>query len=151
MFMDSEAFSDGEDVFSGLNRRGTFMIKRRAIRRSSVCMASLVRLRGGMAGGILVKAMSNSTDAFEKIKQFLSVSAGRQGGGHEIRERTTRVTSLSRCRRRKEVSRYHPRRAWRPRRESDDSSDPHSKEHRPTREAHQSVSGIPGVAPCARA
>src|SRR2546426_9899817 len=77
MFMDSAGFSDGEDVFSGLNRRGTFMMKRRAIRRSNVCMASLVRLRGGMAGGILVRAMFNSTDAFEKIKQFLSVSAGR--------------------------------------------------------------------------
>src|SRR5947209_15110889 len=78
MFMDSAAFSDGEDVFSGLNRRGTFMMKRRAIRRSNVCMASLVRLRGGMAGGILVRAMCNSTDAFEKIKQFLSVSADRK-------------------------------------------------------------------------
>src|SRR5712691_12696450 len=78
MFMDSAAFSEGEDVFSGLNRRGTFMMKRRAIRRSNACMASLVRLRGGMAGGTLVRAMCNSTDAFEKIKQFLSVSAGRQ-------------------------------------------------------------------------
>src|SRR2546426_9624999 len=72
MFMDSAAFSDGEDVFSGLNRSGTFMMKRRAIRRSNVCMASLVRLRSGMAGGILVRAMCNSTDAFEKIKQFLT-------------------------------------------------------------------------------
>src|SRR6267143_2058524 len=114
MFMDSAAFSDGEDVFSGLNRRGTFMMKRRAIRRSNVCMASLVRLRGGMASGISVRAMCNSTDAFEKIKQFLSVSAERQGGGHEIQEHNgARVTSLSRCRRRKEVSRHRPRRAWR--------------------------------------
>src|SRR5713226_677072 len=71
MFMDSAAFSDGEDAFSGLNRSGTLMMKRRAIRRSNVCMASLVRLLGGMAGGILVRAASNSTDAFEKIKQFL--------------------------------------------------------------------------------
>src|SRR3989442_9743733 len=86
MFMDSAAFSDREDVFSGLNRRGTFMMKRRATRRSNVCMASLARLRGGMASGISVRAMCNSTDAFDKIKQFLSVSAGRQGGGHEIRE-----------------------------------------------------------------
>src|SRR6266849_347931 len=43
----------------------------------------------------------------------LQVSA-RLPGGHEIRERAgTRVTSLSRCRLRKEVSRHRPRRAWR--------------------------------------
>src|SRR6266581_2210469 len=79
----------------------------------------------GAASQVIDLAVVAGRDALEKIEACAKADLGklqvsaRLPGGYEIQERNgTRVTSLSRCRRRKEVSRRRPRRAWRRRRES---------------------------------